>query len=577
MRLTHRLALGMLLLVGALVGGVVLTAEWRLGVRLVSATADELEREASFLAAEWTPGADATALAAIAGRSLRHRITLIDTSGRVVGDSRFSGSELTRLDNHANRPEVADARLGGVGVARRRSVSAGDEELYVAVRAPLGFARVSMSTSRLSEIIAEAQGDVLWAGLAALLLAALLTYRFSHSVSQPIVELRDSARAIANGELHRRPTIRATGEVRDLTDAVFQMSDELTRRLTTVQEDEALLAALIDSLEEGIIAADTHGQIVRMNASARRMLAIPEPVPLSSDRIRESMVRDALVSALAGVAVGQREFSIGERTLAVTGTPLGTAGEPMVGGAVLTLVDLTPVRRLEAVRRDFVANVSHELKTPLTVVRGFAETLADEELPAPQRRQFAAAIHTNARRMQRIVDDLLDLSRIESGGWRPEPSDVSVQTAAIGALGAARDAAQSRGIELEIAPARDAATLYADSTALYQVLSNLVENAVRHTTAGRVLVTTRREFNGVWLEVSDTGSGIGPEHLPRIFERFYRPDPGRARSDGGTGLGLAVVKHLVEAHGGTVSASSVVGTGTLMSAFFPDAARTAAQ
>ena len=571
MKLSHRLALGMLLLVGAMVGGVVLTAEWRLNVRLGAATADELEREASFLAAEWAQHADATALAEVAGRTLRHRITLIDTSGWVVGDSRFSGAELARLDNHATRPEVIAARARGVGVARRRSVSAGDEELYVAVRAPLGFARVSMSTSKLSEIIAEAQGDVLRAGFVALVLAALLTYRFSHSVSQPIVELRDSARAIANGHAHRRPDIRASGEVRDLADAVFQMSDELTRQLTTVQEDEALLAALIDSLEEGIIAADTGGQIVRMNASARRMLAITDPVPLPADQIREAIVRDTLDSALAGVAMGQREFSIGDRTLAVAGTPLATAGDPTVGGAVLTLIDLTPVRRLEAVRRDFVANVSHELKTPLTVVRGFAETLADEELPAPQRRQFAAAIHANARRMQRIVDDLLDLSRIESGGWRPEPLEVSVRTAALGALGAARDAAESRGIDLEIAPEVDAPTLYADSTALYQVLSNLVENAVRHTLAGRVLVTTRRDTGGVWLEVRDTGIGIGPEHLPRIFERFYRPDPGRARSDGGTGLGLAVVKHLVEAHGGTVSASSVVGSGTLMSAFFPDA------
>jgi len=236
---------------------------------------------------------------------------------------------------------------------------------------------------------------------------------------------------------------------------------------------------------------------------------------------------------------------------------------------VLTLMDLTPVRRLEAVRRDFVANVSHELKTPLTVVGGFAETLATEELPPAQRQQFAAAIHANARRMQRIVDDLLDLSRIESGGWRPAPADVDVRAAAAEALATARDTAERKRVTVDVATAADARTVHADPTALHQVLSNLVENAVRHTSVGQVVVSTRREPGGVWLEVRDTGSGIAPDHLPRIFERFYRPDEGRARTDGGTGLGLAVVKHLVEAHGGDVRAESTLGVGTAISVFFP--------
>jgi signal transduction histidine kinase len=243
-------------------------------------------------------------------------------------------------------------------------------------------------------------------------------------------------------------------------------------------------------------------------------------------------------------------------------------------------MDLTPVRRLEAVRRDFVANVSHELKTPLTVVGGFAETLADDgqdghdELPAAQRRQFAQAIRANAARMQRIVDDLLDLSRIESGGWVPAPVAVDVRAAAAEALAAAGVTAARKGVALEVAPAADAQAVWADPTALRQVLSNLVENAVRHTSAGAVVVSTRRAGDGVWLEVRDTGSGIAPKHLGRIFQRFYRPDPGRSRAEGGTGLGLAIVKHLVEAHGGVVRAASTLGQGTTMSTFFPGAGAT---
>jgi two-component system, OmpR family, phosphate regulon sensor histidine kinase PhoR len=178
---------------------------------------------------------------------------------------------------------------------------------------------------------------------------------------------------------------------------------------------------------------------------------------------------------------------------------------------------------------------------------------------------------TKSRRMQRIVDDLLDLSRIESGGWVPEPLAVDVRAAAAEALAAAAATAAAKGVALEVRPAPDAAAVHADPTALRQVLSNLVENAVRHTSAGCVVVATRRARGGVWVEVRDTGSGIAPKHLPRIFQRFYRPDPGRSRAEGGTGLGLAIVKHLVEAHGGVVRAASAPGEGTTMSTFFPDA------
>jgi len=233
---------------------------------------------------------------------------------------------------------------------------------------------------------------------------------------------------------------------------------------------------------------------------------------------------------------------------------------------------VTPIRRLEAVRRDFVANVSHELRTPLTIVSGFAETLDDDAaLPPEQRQHFVRLIRANTARMQRIVDDLLDLSRIESGGWVPKPVAVDTPAAAAEALGACRAAAAEKGIGLESEIAADAATVHADPTALRQVLTNLVENAVRHTATGRVTVFARRDGGGVWIGVRDTGAGIPPEHLPRIFERFYRVDAGRSRAQGGTGLGLAIVRHLVDAHGGRVHAESAVGHGTTVAALFPDA------
>jgi signal transduction histidine kinase len=242
----------------------------------------------------------------------------------------------------------------------------------------------------------------------------------------------------------------------------------------------------------------------------------------------------------------------------------------------LALFDLTDTRRLEAVRRDFVANVSHELKTPLTVIGGFAETLTMDDLPAEQRARFVATIRANTERMRRIVDDLLDLSRIESGGWRPVPSTVDAQAAAEEVMTAARRQADEKHVVLTAAIAPDAPAIWADPTAVRQVLANLVDNAVRYTPAGgTVMISTRRVDGGVWLSVRDTGIGIAAEHLPRIFERFYRADPGRSREAGGTGLGLAIVRHLVESHGGRVEAASEPGRGTVIIAFFPAASVTA--
>jgi signal transduction histidine kinase len=290
-------------------------------------------------------------------------------------------------------------------------------------------------------------------------------------------------------------------------------------------------------------------------------------VPFPADHLpRERALREALGAALAGEASGPLELRLDDRVVSLTAQPL--AG----GGAVLALYDVTTLRRLETMRRDFVANVSHELKTPITIVGGFAETLADDDLAPEQRRLFVQTIRANAQRMQRIVDDLLDLSRIESGGWQPNPVPLELCAAAEEATGAARAAAERKGLTLTFDVA-SAPVVHADPTAVRQVLSNLVENAVRHTSQGRVTVYTRREGGGVWLGVRDTGVGIAPEHLPRIFERFWRADPGRARDIGGTGLGLAIVKHLAEAHGGEVRAQSALGRGTAIETFFPDAPR----
>ena len=568
MRLARRLFAGFALVITVLAILVVAISGQRLARELTARETDQLRREAHLIATEWMqqPNADAEALARTAGTALGHRVTLIAADGRVIGDSEFADDALPHLENHATRPEVSAARATGAGVATRASPSRGDTELYVAVRAAGGVARVSVSTAELGEIVSSARDDVLLSALIALAAALALTFAFSRAVTQPIVELRDVARSLAAGDLARRPSLSAPGEVGELGTAMHRMAEQLAAKLRELQAEQDLLAAAIESLHEGLLAVDAHRRVVRLNDSARRLLRADRPVPFSADLLpRDALLRDALGAALSGQATGPSETVVHERTVSITARPLGD------GGAVLALLDLTATRRLEAVRRDFVANVSHELKTPLTVIGGFAETLVTDDLPAAQRAQFVEAIRANAERMRRIVDDLLDLSRIESGGWRPNPRAVDVGATADDIYTAARRARADHAVSLETAIDRRAPTAYADPTALRQVLSNLVDNAVRYTPAGGTVTvfTALGEGGGTWVGVRDSGIGIAPEHVPRIFERFYRVDTGRSRDAGGTGLGLAIVRHLVEAHAGRVEAESTLGRGTTVRAFFP--------
>ena len=566
MKLTQRLLIGSLLIVGVLVALVVAILDGRLRLRFYEESSAALLREARLVAAQWRPGLNVDSLANAAGGALGHRVTLIDSSGKVVGDSEFDPPALGELENHLTRPEVQDALRGGTGTSRRVSPSAGDEELYAAVRSGHGVARVSVSAVAIQQLFARARADVLVAAGIALALAFVLAWFFSQSVARPVVELRDVARSLAAGDLKRRPSLAAPGEVGDLASAIHRLAEQLSSRLEALEAEEVRLVALTESLNEGVIAIDARQQVAQVNQRARDLLGLKDTVPFPASNLpRERGLREAIGTALAGHAVDAHEVQIGGRELALTARPLQT------GGAVIALFDLTPVRRLEIVRRDFVANVSHELRTPLTVIGGFAETLLDDSLPNEQRRQFTQTVLANTQRMQRLVDDLLDLSRIESGGWKPKPVQTDVRAVASEALAAVEQQQPEKHLDLRLEIGTGATHVWADPTALRQVLANLVDNAVRHTNQGTVTVYSQRAPGGVAVGVRDTGIGIPPEHLPRIFERFYRVDAGRSRSEGGTGLGLAIVKHLVEGHRGRVRAESTVGRGTNIWAEFPEA------
>ena len=564
MKLAQRLLLGTLAVISVLVVFLVAIASGRLRERLYDQTESELAREASVVAVRWTsaarPDEFTDSLAAVLG----HRVTLIDSAGHVVGDSDFDGRDLATLENHAGLPEILAARTHGTGRARRAAAAGDREELYVAARAPLGIARIGVDTRTVDRIVSGARDDVLIAGLVATVFALLLAWLFSRSVSGPVAELSGVARAIAAGDISRRPSLAAPGEIGDLAAALHRMAEQLAARLVALEEEDAFTSALVESLDEGVVAVDGRRDVVRLNSAARQLLAVRDTVPFSADLLsRDQVLRGALSDALSGRSTDAAELRLGERTALLTARPL------LAGGAVLALLDLTAIRRLENVRRDFVANVSHELKTPLTVIVGFAETLADDDPPASQRHQFVEAIRSNALRMQRLVDDLLDLSRIESGHWQPNPTRVDIGAAIHDTITNVGPAARAKSIAIVTDIAPDAGVVVADQLAVRQVLANLAENAVRYTQAGSVTIFSHAAPLGVIIGVRDTGIGIPADHLQRVFERFYRVDPGRSRAAGGTGLGLAIVKHLVEAHGGKVVAESAPGNGTTVSAFFP--------
>jgi two-component system phosphate regulon sensor histidine kinase PhoR len=268
---------------------------------------------------------------------------------------------------------------------------------------------------------------------------------------------------------------------------------------------------------------------------------------------------------MQGKPVQDREIEVDERTLLMNARPLPA------GGAVLVLHDLTELRRLESMRRDFVANVSHELKTPLTSISGYAETLLSDTPDPETTRRFVATIAANARRMQRLVDDLLDLAKLEAGRWQPEPEPLELAAVCREVWDTLSDRSRTPTVDFGVEIGPGAEELEADPDAVRQILTNLLENSLRYTPAGgRIICRSARVGQGIALSVEDTGSGIVPDHLPRIFERFYRSDPARSREEGGTGLGLAIVKHLVEAHGGRVSAESERGVATTVTCWFPE-------
>lgn len=565
MNYAARLIAGTLLVLVITVGTLVIGVDRSLRRDLEGEARRSLIREAELI--QTTLGPDSLtwqATAKAAARVSGLRVTIIDRTGRVRAESDLEAAELANIENHATRPEVIPALRGDTGSDQRTSATVGRRFMYVAVPGGPGAIRTALSLGQVDDIVSRAQRPVLVAALLALLIGVPLALVAGRRFARPLADIALAARNIARGE---HPTFPFSGipDVDRLANDLRGMHEQLSDRFDALRRRQSETAAIVDSMVEGVLSFDERGRVVTANPAARRMLGYGEQdeLPELGLLFRAKEPRELLDRVLTGETVADREISLGDRTYLLNARPLPT------GGSVVVLHDLTRLRRLETVRRDFVANVSHELKTPLTAISGYAETLLTDQPEPAISRQFLETILANARRMQRLVDDQLDLSRIESGGWEPAPEPVDLPQVAREAW---RHALQPGSPEPTFTVRIDDAvrTVDVDPDALRQVFRNLFENAVRHTPAGgSITVTGQAEKGLLHLAVADTGIGIASEHLPRIFERFYRVDPGRSRAQGGTGLGLAIVKHLVEAHGGRVEAASDLGHGTTIHTWWP--------
>lgn len=354
-------------------------------------------------------------------------------------------------------------------------------------------------------------------------------------------------------------------EFQDVADAFNLLTYELQYRLAELTNERKEMQALIDCMAEGVIALSEDVRVLRMNRSARALLELPEtqtPAPIGLV-IHNNKLRSLLEDSVnRGITSG--EVEVNGRQLLVSSRPLD------LGGAVATLLDISKLRSLEQVRRDFVANASHELKTPLTSIRGYAETLLEDEPSKKIQREFLDSIRKNTIRLERLVEDLLDLSKLESGGWTGQQDPVDIKEIAREAWEVVSSNKVKDEIKFDIVGDNK---VIGDREGLFQVFRNLLENSVRHTENGGLVsinISTTKDSR-IEVSVSDNGEGIPADALPRIFERFYRADSSRARDFGGTGLGLAIVRHLVSEMDGEVVAESKLGKGTNIRFTLPEA------
>jgi len=507
------------------------------------------------------------------GRTIQGRITVIDRNGKVVADSYESGQALLNMENHKNRPEVKDALQGEPGKSIRYSYTIKEDMLYVASPVKvkgniIGVARLALPLTEMRARQNMVLRIVLLGLVAAFIFSLFLSFGFSFRVSRPLRRMMQVGKLISGGDFSQKVKVKTKDEIGELAEILNQMSTELSQKIEQITEDKSQMQSILSSMVEGVMAIDPQGKLLLANSAFCQMFGLDQS---SYGRFYYELIRshelNQFIRLVLSTRVSQkREISLihpEEKDFLVQSA---LAEKPKEGSvsAILVFHEITELKKTERIRKDFVANVSHEMRTPLTSIKGFVEALKDGAVNYPEKSaRFLSIISQHTDRMNKIISDLLQLSQIESEDFELKIEPFSLQELFDEVLSALRLQAEEKSQKLEIALQFESQKILGDRYRITQALTNLVDNSIKYTPPkGDIKVESRDKGDFVEIAVIDNGIGIPQKDLPRIFERFYRVDKDRSRESGGTGLGLSIVKHIIEAHGGKVSVKSELGRGS---------------
>jgi two-component system phosphate regulon sensor histidine kinase PhoR len=499
------------------------------------------------------------------------RVTLLDAQGHVGADSDVATPDLPKLENHLHRAEVEAAQKQGSGAAVRHSASVGRDLMYVALRLEgaqgqvSGFLRLALPLKDAVELSAATRAGLAWALALSLLAAFSLSWYLARWLARPIQGLTQAAQRLAAGDFKAPlPEEAGVDEVQALQAAFASMARDLSQSFESLRNERLRLKAIFEAMKEAVVVLDAQGRIELANPAANDLLGLHLSHAIGKtwlETLRHSDLAKLLQHSGQGLVQGEVLIAgaagQADRSLACTIAPITQ------GGRVVVLSDITELKRLLKMRQEFTANVSHELKTPLTAIMGMAETLLDGALKEPkQARHFVKRIDEQAKNLQALIADTLDLAKVESRGLADNAKPVALGPVARIALKRVEPLARQAGMKITLkAPAK--LVVLGHAQGLEQVLGNLLENAVKYASQGKKASLVALALEDGWVEISvqDYGPGISEQAQPRLFERFYRVDASRDRQSGGTGLGLSLVKHLAEAMGGSVGVESRPGEG----------------
>lgn len=520
------------------------------------------------------------------------RITIIDDSGRVLGDSdEFSG----KMENHEGRPEIQEASINNIGSSIRFSKTLHSDFFYLAIKLDggidKGFLRLSVPLHDLEKAISQTRIQIVLASLTALFIAFLFGLFHTRKITKSIMEIASFSKEVVKGNLDKRLFLEEDNELGELGENISEMAHELKTRLIQSEAEKHKIEAVLRNMSDGVMLVDTTRRVILYNLAMKDFLGIKADIEgqTLTETLRDAELMETITKVIKeGKAISQEVEVTYPREIHFMSTAVpfySHSAKGEISGAVLTLHDITKLKQLEEMRKDFVANVSHEIKTPITAIKGFAETLLEGALDDKENAyKFLETIRNHSERLNSLVSDLLTLSRIELGDIKIEKTCVNLDEIIDSVFATLKNKAQSKGLYLKKEVITDFQKITADRNRLIQILLNLVDNGIKFTEKGGVTVkvksekevvasslVTRRLSPADFVEISveDTGIGILQKHIPRLGERFYRVDKARSRDLGGTGLGLAIVKHLVKAHKWDMKIESTQGKGTRVNIICP--------